>query len=81
VCAVGDVRHRSVKRVASSVGEGAVAIQLVSRYLDSQRGGRTHGEVLQAAVARQDAEDARARSAAQRVGQLALEVLGPEGLP
>ena len=29
VLAVGDVRHGSVKRVASAVGEGAVAVQLV----------------------------------------------------
>src|SRR4030095_12632789 len=29
VFAAGDVRHRSVKRVASAVGEGAVAVQLV----------------------------------------------------
>jgi len=33
VFAVGDVRHRSVKRVASAVGEGSVAIQQVHRYL------------------------------------------------
>ena len=31
--AAGDVRHSSVKRVASSVGEGAVAIQFVHQYL------------------------------------------------
>jgi thioredoxin reductase (NADPH) len=29
----GDVRHGSIKRVASAVGEGALAIQLVHRYL------------------------------------------------
>jgi thioredoxin reductase (NADPH) len=33
VFAAGDVRHRSVKRVASAVGEGAIAIQLVHEYL------------------------------------------------
>jgi len=33
VFAVGDVRHGSVKRVASGVGEGSVAIQLVHQYL------------------------------------------------
>jgi len=32
----GDVRHGSVKRVASAVGEGAVAVQLVHRYLAGQ---------------------------------------------
>lgn len=33
VFAVGDVRSRSVKRVASAVGEGSVAVQLVHRAL------------------------------------------------
>jgi len=28
---VGDVRHGSVRRVASAVGEGSIAIQLVHR--------------------------------------------------
>lgn len=32
----GDVRHGSVKRIASAVGEGAVAVQLVHRYLAAQ---------------------------------------------
>ena len=29
----GDVRHGSVKRVASGVGEGAIAVQFVHQYL------------------------------------------------
>ena len=29
----GDVRHRSVKRIASSVGEGSMAVQFVHQYL------------------------------------------------
>jgi thioredoxin reductase (NADPH) len=33
VFAVGDVRHGSVKRVASAVGEGSIAVQLVHEYL------------------------------------------------
>jgi thioredoxin reductase (NADPH) len=33
VFAVGDVRHGSIKRVASGVGEGSIAIQFVHRYL------------------------------------------------
>lgn len=38
VFAVGDVRHRSVKRVASAVGEGSVVISQVHRYLaDAER--------------------------------------------
>ena len=36
VFAAGDVRHGSTKRVASAVGEGAVAIQLVHEYLREQ---------------------------------------------
>jgi thioredoxin reductase (NADPH) len=32
--AAGDVRHGSVKRVASGVGEGAMAVALVHRYLE-----------------------------------------------
>jgi thioredoxin reductase (NADPH) len=30
---VGDVRHGSVKRVASGVGEGSIAVQLIHQYL------------------------------------------------
>lgn len=33
VFAAGDVRHRSVKRIASAVGEGAMAVQFVHQYL------------------------------------------------
>jgi thioredoxin reductase (NADPH) len=33
VFAVGDVRHGSVKRVASAVGEGSIAVRLVHDYL------------------------------------------------
>ena len=36
VFAAGDVRYRSVKRVASAVGEGAVAVQLVHEYLSER---------------------------------------------
>jgi len=36
VFAAGDVRAESVKRVASAVGEGAMAVSLVHRYLESQ---------------------------------------------
>jgi thioredoxin reductase (NADPH) len=37
VFAAGDVRDRSVKRVASAVGEGAIAVQLVHEYLEGIR--------------------------------------------
>jgi thioredoxin reductase (NADPH) len=33
VFAVGDVRASSVKRVASAVGEGSIAVQFVHQYL------------------------------------------------
>jgi thioredoxin reductase (NADPH) len=36
VFAAGDVCHRSVKRVASAVGEGAIAVQLAHEYLADQ---------------------------------------------
>ena len=36
VFAVGDVRARSVKRVAAAVGEGSVVVHQVHRYLDSR---------------------------------------------
>ena len=32
--AAGDVRHNSVKRVAAAVGEGAMAVTFVHRYLE-----------------------------------------------
>jgi thioredoxin reductase (NADPH) len=32
--AAGDVRHRSIKRVATAAGEGAMAIAFVHRYLE-----------------------------------------------
>jgi thioredoxin reductase (NADPH) len=35
VLAVGDVRYGSVKRVASAVGEGSVAIQILHELLPS----------------------------------------------
>jgi len=37
VFAVGDVRHGSVKRVASGVGEGSMAIAFVHQYLAGTR--------------------------------------------
>ena len=39
VFAAGDVRHGSIKRVASAVGEGGISIQLVHRYLADLRSG------------------------------------------
>jgi len=42
VFAVGDVRHGSVKRVASAVGEGAVAVVYVHRWLEEVRERASH---------------------------------------
>ncbi len=39
VFAAGDVRHRSVKRVSSAVGDGAIAIALVHEHLAAQKAG------------------------------------------
>jgi thioredoxin reductase (NADPH) len=33
VFVAGDVRHRSIKRVASAVGEGSMAVQFIHEYL------------------------------------------------
>ena len=38
VFAAGDVRHGSVKRVASAVGEGSIAIRVLHRVLDEGSG-------------------------------------------
>jgi thioredoxin reductase (NADPH) len=37
VLAAGDVRHGSVKRVASAVGEGSIAAQLIHNLFTSER--------------------------------------------
>ncbi len=36
VFVAGDVRSQSVKRVASAVGEGAMAVNLIHRYLEKR---------------------------------------------
>jgi thioredoxin reductase (NADPH) len=38
VFVVGDLRHGSIKRVASAVGEGAMAASLINRYLALEDG-------------------------------------------
>jgi thioredoxin reductase (NADPH) len=43
VFAVGDVRHGSVKRVASAVGEGSIVIQQVHRYLEAEAAAEASG--------------------------------------
>jgi thioredoxin reductase (NADPH) len=35
ILAAGDIRHQSIKRIASATGEGAMAIQFVHRYLST----------------------------------------------
>jgi thioredoxin reductase (NADPH) len=46
VLAAGDVRHGSIMRVASAVGEGAMAVKLAHAHL-----GRSHGALQNVAVA------------------------------
>jgi thioredoxin reductase (NADPH) len=52
VLAAGDVRHASVKRVASAVGEGSIAVQLVhnlirdERLPPDQQGGTAFGDLM-----------------------------------
>jgi thioredoxin reductase (NADPH) len=41
VFAAGDVRHASIKRVTTAMGEGATAVQLVHRHLDGVPGPRS----------------------------------------
>jgi thioredoxin reductase (NADPH) len=36
VFAIGDVRYRSIKRVASAVGDGATAIRMIHEYLAAE---------------------------------------------
>jgi thioredoxin reductase (NADPH) len=38
VFAVGDVRYRSIKRVATAIGEGALSVQLLHQYLQAEKG-------------------------------------------
>jgi thioredoxin reductase (NADPH) len=54
VLAAGDVRHGSVKRVASAVGEGSIAIQLVHGLLVEERldASRSDQAASQSAVSR-----------------------------
>ena len=41
VFVAGDLRHGSIKRVASAVGEGAMAIALIHQYLSGKAAGHT----------------------------------------
>jgi thioredoxin reductase (NADPH) len=44
VLAAGDVRHASVKRVASAVGEGSIAVHLVHSLFADERAGQPTGD-------------------------------------
>jgi len=55
VFAVGDVRHGSIKRVASGVGEGSMAIAFVHQYLAEQREARGDAPPTAGSVPRRDA--------------------------
>jgi thioredoxin reductase (NADPH) len=43
VLAAGDIRHGSVKRVASAVGEGSVAVQVLHELLEDEQAHPRHG--------------------------------------
>jgi thioredoxin reductase (NADPH) len=47
VLAVGDVRHGSIKRVASAVGEGSVAVRVLHRLLDPADASSAAGRVAE----------------------------------
>jgi thioredoxin reductase (NADPH) len=44
VFVAGDVRHGSIKRVASAVGERAMAIALIHRFLSAPHGSTGRSE-------------------------------------
>jgi thioredoxin reductase (NADPH) len=69
VLAAGDVRHGSVERVTTGMGEGATVVQLVHRYLDS---GQAHRQVdgTTSAPAPGDAAIAVASSSRDRMPSL-----------
>ena len=46
VLAAGDVRHASVKRVASAVGEGSIAVQLIHNLFEDERLSPDRGKVV-----------------------------------
>ena len=46
VFAVGDARYRSIKRVASAVGDGATAVRLVQEYIAEDHADELRGAVL-----------------------------------
>jgi thioredoxin reductase (NADPH) len=50
VLAVGDARHGSIKRVASAVGEGSVAIRVLHRLLDPTAATRRAIDVTESPV-------------------------------
>jgi thioredoxin reductase (NADPH) len=55
IFAVGDVRHGSIKRVASSVGEGSMAIAFVHQYLAERSEGAGEAAPRERRTARRDA--------------------------
>ena len=61
VFAVGDVRHGSVKRVASAVGAGAIAIQSVHEYFIKAKLGLDVLRGAKQGVADRDAGSRRVR--------------------
>jgi pyruvate/2-oxoglutarate dehydrogenase complex dihydrolipoamide dehydrogenase (E3) component len=52
VFAIGDVRHKAVKRVASAVGEGSIVVRQVLEYLAAQKAQETPAAEPQATASR-----------------------------
>ncbi len=68
VFVAGDVRARSIKRVASAVGEGSMAVSLIHEYLaDSMSGaGADRARELRPVDLFDDLDDDAARRVARR---------------
>jgi thioredoxin reductase (NADPH) len=81
VFAAGDARYRSIKRVASAVGDGATAVRLAQEYLaeDAGRLPVLPGEPLLRQVAHALVQTVRARPVAPEAGRV-VRVLGLDEL-
>jgi thioredoxin reductase (NADPH) len=57
VFAVGDARHGSVKRVASAVGAGSIAVQSVHEYINLMQRERSQPAAEQPITVTKEADD------------------------
>ncbi len=83
VFVAGDVRHGSSKRVASAVGEGSMAIQLVHRYFadPDPAGDRGSSRPSGGAGSRRVVERCRCRSAAALALDIVRQAVAPNQRP